>query len=100
MLEEAYIKEYIAKGCRLFFFIEYIPFDASSVGLVIKDSQRLEFMDIKKSSLNQVLNSSLLIRIRNFNQSKEGHTSKGGCSLFENKDILETYIKDQGEIKL
>jgi MoaA/NifB/PqqE/SkfB family radical SAM enzyme len=45
VLEENYIKEYIDKGCRLFFFIEYIPFDPSTSSLVISKEQRLLFMD-------------------------------------------------------
>lgn len=41
VLSEAFIKEYIEKGCRIFFFIEYVPFDDSTEELVISEQQRI-----------------------------------------------------------
>lgn len=42
VLSEDYIKEYVDEGSRLFFFIEYIPFDASTKELVMTEEQRSE----------------------------------------------------------
>lgn len=42
VLSEDFIKEYADKGSRLFFFIEYIPFDASTKELVMTEEQRSE----------------------------------------------------------
>lgn len=41
VLNEAFIQKYIEKGCRVFFFIEYVPFDDSSSELVISEEQRI-----------------------------------------------------------
>lgn len=40
VLDEDFIKELIFIGCRLFFFIEYVPFDCSSGDKVISEEQR------------------------------------------------------------
>lgn len=40
VLNDEFIRTYIDKGCRAFFFIEYIPFDNSTENLVISASQR------------------------------------------------------------
>ena len=40
VLNDEFIRSYIERGCRAFFFIEYIPFDSSTEGLVISTSQR------------------------------------------------------------
>lgn len=42
ILNDDFIKDYMDKGCRIFFFIEYIPFDASTENLVISDAQKAE----------------------------------------------------------
>jgi len=52
VLREDFIKSYIDKGCRLFFFIEYIPFDPSTENLVISESQRAE-LDSRLEKLRQ-----------------------------------------------
>jgi MoaA/NifB/PqqE/SkfB family radical SAM enzyme len=41
VLNEAFIQQYMEKGCRVFFFIEYVPFDELSEKLVISEEQRI-----------------------------------------------------------
>lgn len=41
VLNEAFIKDQIDRGCRIFFFIEYVPFDNQSKELVISSQQRI-----------------------------------------------------------
>ncbi len=40
VLNDEFIGTYIDKGCRAFFFIEYIPFDSSTESIVISADQR------------------------------------------------------------
>ncbi|QOR36158.1 radical SAM protein [Clostridium sp. 'deep sea'] len=41
VLSEEYIQQFINKGCRVFMYIEYIPFDPTTENLVINESQRI-----------------------------------------------------------
>jgi len=52
VLKEDFIGSYIDKGCRLFFFIEYIPFDPSTENLVISEEQRNE-LDSRLKNLRE-----------------------------------------------
>ncbi|MBU5438855.1 radical SAM protein [Tissierella sp. MSJ-40] len=45
VLNDEFITAYIDKGCRVFFFIEYIPFDSSTKDLVISTTQREELVN-------------------------------------------------------
>lgn len=40
MLSEEFLKEYLALGCRLFFFVEYVPIDPNSKHLVLSPLQK------------------------------------------------------------
>jgi len=40
VVNEAYMKELIQKGCRLFFFVEYVPVEQGTEELVVDDEQR------------------------------------------------------------
>ncbi len=42
ILEQNFIEQYIDKGCRIFFFIEYVPFDTTTENLVISEAQRID----------------------------------------------------------
>lgn len=145
VLEGEFIKNYIDKGCRAFFFIEYIPFDPDTENLVISEAQRAELVnklkklrekykgifiafpgdekafggclaagrgfihinasggiepcpfapysdvDLKNVTLKEALNSPLLKEIRDLHGLLKEH--KGGCALFENREIVEKLIK-------
>lgn len=140
-----FIEDYINKGCRLFFFIEYIPFDPRTKNLVLTEDQRLGLdkqlnvlrekfrgiflafpgdeekfggclaagrgfvhinssgaveacpfapysdVNLKDMTLEEALNSPLLDEIRSFHGLLQEH--KGGCALFDNKELLENTIK-------
>jgi MoaA/NifB/PqqE/SkfB family radical SAM enzyme len=43
---ELFIKELLALGCRLFFFVEYIPVQKGSEDLVLSESQRFESVSL------------------------------------------------------
>lgn len=150
VLSESFIKNYIDKGCRAFFFIEYIPFDASTEGLVISEAQRVELdnrlkklrekykgifiafpgdekefggclaagwgfihinssgaveacpfapysdVSLKKLTLKEALRSPLLNEIRNLHGLLKEH--KGGCALFDNKEIVEKIAKGHNTV--
>jgi len=145
VLTEEFIKNYIDNGCRTFFFIEYIPFDASTEKLVISEAQRAELderlkklrekfkgifiafpgdekafggclaagrgfvhinamgaiepcpfspysdVNLKNTTLTEALNSPLLKEIRDLHGLLKEH--KGGCALFENREMVEKLIK-------
>lgn len=42
VLNESFIKDYIDKGCRAFFFIEYVPFDNAAENLVMSEDQKMK----------------------------------------------------------
>lgn len=146
VLDEDYIRSYIDRGCKAFFFIEYVPFDASTKNLVINSAQRDELdsrlkrlrkrykglfiafpgdekefggclaagrgfihinsrgavepcpfapysdVSLKNLTLKEALSSSLLNEIRSLHGLFQEH--KGGCTLFENKDIVESHLKN------
>ena len=50
VLNDEFIGTYIDKGCRAFFFIEYIPFDSSTESIVISADQREQL----KVSMNEL----------------------------------------------
>lgn len=43
--DEAYIRELNALGCRLFFYIDFVPVEPGSESLVLESSQRVELAD-------------------------------------------------------
>lgn len=42
VLSEKYIGDLVSRGSRVFFFVEYVPFDETTGGLVVRDSQKAE----------------------------------------------------------
>lgn len=52
VMDEDFIKNHINKGCRVFFFIEYIPFDSNTENLVLSEAQRI-FLDGKLRELRE-----------------------------------------------
>lgn len=143
--DKKFIKGYIEKGCKVFFFIEYVPFDSTTENLVISEAQRIELdnrlrelrekykgifiafpgdekefggclaagrgfihinsmgsveacpfapysdVNLKNSTLKEALKSPLLSEIRGIHGLLKEH--KGGCALFENKEIVESVLK-------
>lgn len=55
VINENFIKQYIDKGCRLFFFVEYVPFDTTTENLVVKDEQKNQ-LDRKLEKLREKFN--------------------------------------------
>lgn len=148
VLDKHFIKEYIDRGCRTFFFVEYVPFDATTENLVISETQRIELdnsleelreiyravfiafpgdekefggclaagrgfihinsvgaveacpfapysdVNLKELTLKEALTSPLLSEIRSMHGLLEEH--KGGCTLFENREIVESVLKSKG----
>jgi MoaA/NifB/PqqE/SkfB family radical SAM enzyme len=41
VLEDAFLQEMIASGCRLFFFVEYVPIQEGTESLLLEETQRL-----------------------------------------------------------
>lgn len=145
VLNESFIKNYIDKGCRVFFFIEYIPFDTTTENLVMSEAQSMELhnrlkklrekyrgifiafpgdekafggclaagrgfihinamgaleacpfatysdVNLKDLTLKEALSSPLLSKIRSLHGLLQEH--KGGCALFENREIVEKALK-------
>ena len=145
VLSEEFIKNYMEKGCRTFFFIEYIPFEPNTENLVVSESQRAELdnrlkrlrekykgifiafpgdekafggclaagrgfihinamggvepcpfapysdVNLKNITLKEALNSPLLKEVRDLHGVLKEH--KGGCALFENRELVEKLIK-------
>ncbi|WBW97166.1 radical SAM protein [Oceanirhabdus sp. W0125-5] len=146
VINENFIKDYMDKGCRAFFFIEHVPFDCTTESIVISKTQREELderlgklrkkykgifiafpgdekrfggclaagrgfihinsrgaveacpfapysdVNLNEMSLKEALSSPLLGKIRNIHGLLDEH--KGGCALFENKEVVERVLKD------
>lgn len=146
VLSDNFIKEHMDKGCRVFMFIEYVPFDKNTENLVITKDQKGELenrlnklreknrsifidfpgdekvfggclaagrgfvhvnangaveacpfapysdVDLKKMTLREALGSHLLEEIRSLHGKLD--ESRGGCVLFENREIVKNAIKD------
>ncbi len=150
VLSENFIKRYIDKGCRAFFFIEYVPFDTTTESLVISDTHRGELdvtlnelrkkfsgifisfpgdekvfggclaagrgfihinskggveacpfapysdVNLANLTLKEALGSPMLKEIRNLHGVLKDH--KGGCALFENRELVEKALQNKGSI--
>lgn len=147
VLSDDFIKSHIASGCRMFFYVQYVPFDPSTEGIVLSDDKRAELaerldkyrakykalffdfpgdertfggclaagrgfvhinatgaveacpfapysdVNLKNMKLKDALKSPVLKEIRELHGTLENH--KGGCTLFENKEAVDRFIKNK-----
>lgn len=50
LLRDAFTEEYIQKGCRLFFFVEYVPVEAGSEPMVLSKTEKKRLHDFSVAS--------------------------------------------------
>jgi MoaA/NifB/PqqE/SkfB family radical SAM enzyme len=72
VVNEAFIEEMVEKGCRLFFFIDYIPVQEGTDGLALTE-------DLRATEASQVLHFRSLHRDRVFMAFPGGEAIHGGC---------------------
>ena len=98
-----YLMQLAAMGCRLVFFVEYVPFDESTQHLAFNDigpdgaAEPCPFSPFSDSNvaqmgLREALKSPLFSKIRAAKALGWEHT--GGCTLFEHRAEVEAMLKE------
>ena len=86
---DSFLKTLSDRGCKLVIYVEYVPVSDDSTDLALSDNER-------DTSLKEALNSNLFRVLRSSDILMDNH--KGGCVLFEKRDLVEQKIAELSEI--